>query len=80
MIDAKADIEEQYRQWQEENPPESWVDVDEGALKEQVINDLTYVSQMDVKEYTLYQKWCEVKEKYPTIVNQTLFEIGRAHV
>ena len=73
MIDAKADIEEQYRQWQEENPPESWVDVDEGVLKEQVINDLTYVSQMDVKEYTLYQKWCEVKEKYPTIVNQTLF-------
>ena len=73
MIDAKADIEEQYRQWQEENPPESWVDVDENVLKEQVINDLTYVSHMDVKEYTLYQKWCEVKEKYPTIVNQTLF-------
>ena len=73
MIDPKADIEEQYRQWQEENPPESWVDVDENVLKEQVIKDLTYVSQMDVKEYTLYQKWCEVKEKYPTSVNQTLF-------
>ena len=73
MIDAKADIEEQYRQWQEENPAESLVDVDENVLKEQVINDLSYVSQMDVKEYTLYQKWCEVKEKYPTIVNHTLF-------
>ena len=73
MIDAKADIEEQYRQWQEENPAESWVDVDEGVLKEQVINDLSYVSQMDVKEYTLYQKWCEVTEQYPTIVNHTLF-------
>jgi hypothetical protein len=60
MIDAKADIEEQYRQWQEENPVESWVDVDENVLKEQVINDLSYVSKMDVKEYTLYQKWCEV--------------------
>jgi len=73
MIDAKADIEEQYRQWQEENPVESLADVDEAVLKEQVINDLSYVSQMDVKEYTLYQKWCEVKEKYPTIVNHKLF-------
>ena len=73
MIDAKADIEEQYRQWQEENPVESWVDVDENVLKEQVINDLSYVSKMDVKEYTLYQKSCVVKEKYTTIVYQTLF-------
>ena len=73
MIDAKADVEEQWKQWQDENPPASFVDIDESYLKEKVINDLTYVSQMDVKEYTLYQKWCEVKEKYPTVTNQTLF-------
>jgi len=73
MIDAKADVEEQWKQWQDENPPSSFVDIDESVLKEQVINDLTYVSKMDVKEYTLYQKWCEIKEKYPTVINQTLF-------
>ena len=27
---------------------------------------MSYVSSMDVKEYTLYQKWCEVHDKYPT--------------
>ena len=73
MVDPKADVEEQWKQWQDENPPSSFVNIDEGYLKEKTINDLTYVSQMDVKEYTLYQKWCEVKEKYPTVTNQTLF-------
>ena len=73
MVDSKADVEEQWKQWQDENPPSSFVNIDEGYLKEKTINDLTYVSQMDVKEYTLYQKWCEIKEKYPTVVNQTLF-------
>ena len=28
---------------------------------------------MDVKEYTLYQKWCEIQQKYPTELNNTLF-------
>ena len=28
---------------------------------------------MDVREYTLYQKWCEVKEKYPLMQN-TLYD------
>jgi hypothetical protein len=73
MIDAKDDVEEQWRIWQEDNPAETLVDIDENHLKEKTINDLSYVSKMDVKEYTLYQKWCEVKEKYPTIVNHTLF-------
>jgi hypothetical protein len=70
MID---DIETQWKKWQDENPTTSFMDIDDGELKERTIRDLTYVSQMDVKEYTLYQKWCEVHEKYPTVVNQTLF-------
>ena len=70
MID---DIETQWKKWQDENPASSFMDIDDGELKELTIRDLTYVSQMDVKEYTLYQKWCEVHEKYPTVVNQTLF-------
>jgi hypothetical protein len=28
---------------------------------------------MDVREYTLYQKWCEVKERYPVNVVSTLW-------
>jgi hypothetical protein len=70
MID---DIETQWKKWQDENPASSFMDINDGELKERTIRDLTYVSQMDVKEYTLYQKWCEVHEKYPTVVNQTLF-------
>lgn len=70
MID---DIETQWKKWQDENPASSFMDIDDGELKERTICDLAYVSQMDVKEYTLYQKWCEVHEKYPTVVNQTLF-------
>ena len=70
MID---DIETQWKKWQDENPASSFMDINDGELKELTIRDLTYVSQMDVKEYTLYQKWCEVHEKYPTVVNQTLF-------
>ena len=49
MVDPKADVEEQWKQWQDENPPSSFVNIDEGYLKEKTINDLTYVSQMDVK-------------------------------
>lgn len=67
------DIETQWTKWQDENPASSFMDINDGELKERTIRDLTYVSQMDVKEYTLYQKWCEVHEKYPTVVNQTLF-------
>ena len=70
MID---DIETQWEKWQNSNPASSFMDIDDGELKERTIRDLAYVSQMDVKEYTLYQKWCEVHEKYPTVVNQTLF-------
>jgi hypothetical protein len=29
---------------------------------------------MDVKEYTLYQKWCEVQERYPSVVVNDLWE------
>jgi len=60
-------VEKQWNEWQENNSTHEHIDVDE--LKSTLISDLTYASQMDVKEYTLYQKWCEVKERYP--VGQT---------
>jgi hypothetical protein len=50
------------------------MDVNLGELRERTIKELTYVSAMDVKEYTLFQKWCEVQEKYPTITVNDLWE------
>jgi hypothetical protein len=67
-------VEKQWEEWQAANPPVSEeCRLSEDKLKEQLISDLTYASGMDVKEYTLYQKWLEVKERYPTETISTLF-------
>lgn len=66
-------VEKQWKEWQEENPIESFEHIDEQSMKQRLIDDLTYASSMDVKEYTLYQKWCEVKERYPVEEVSTLF-------
>jgi len=66
-------VEEQWQKWQEENPATAFTHIDEKILKQNLIEDLTYASNMDVKEYTLYQKWCEVKERYPVEEVSTLF-------
>jgi hypothetical protein len=58
-------VEEQWKKWSESNPSNQFEHIDEDSMKEILIKDLTYASQMDVREYTLYQKWCEVKERYP---------------
>jgi len=66
-------VDEQWKIWQENNPAESFGHVDTEELKEILIKDLSYASKMDVREYTLYQKWCEVQEKFPTKDVSTLF-------
>jgi len=66
-------VEEQWTKWQEENPADKFEHIDEESMKKILIEDLTYASQMDVREYTLYQKWCEVKERYPVHQVSTLF-------
>lgn len=67
------DVEVQWAKFLEENPPEDMPVVDENALRERMIKELTYVSAMDVKEYTLYQKWHEIHAKFPTETVNTLF-------
>ena len=67
------DIDEQWRLWQIENEPERFEHIDTEELRQAIIADLTVKSQMDVREYTLYQKWCEVHEKFPTKEVNTLF-------
>lgn len=71
-FDPKDDVEAQWQKWSAQHV-EPAILTDE-ALRERIITDLTFVSQMDVKEYTLYQKWCEVQEKYPSVVVNDLWE------
>jgi hypothetical protein len=77
MIDEKTFVEQQWQEWQDKNPESSFSDIDVDYLREKVTRELTYVSQMDVKEYTLYQKWCEVQDKYPSREVSTLFGVEK---
>jgi len=73
-FNPKDDVETQWTKWLEYNPPESYTHVDEETLRNKTIEELSYVSQMDVKEYTLFQKWCEVQERYPSMTVVDLWE------
>jgi hypothetical protein len=66
-------VETQWKRWTEKNPPDQIRHIDEEQLTKTVTQDLEYASQMDVREYTLYQKWCEVKERYPGKANVNMF-------
>lgn len=72
-FDPKDDVETQWQKWLDQTPIGE-LPFTEDELKEKTIRDLEVVSQMDVKEYTLFQKWCEVQERYPTIVVNDLWE------
>ena len=67
-------IDEQWADWQEQNDPARFEHIDTEQLQQELIENLTHKSQMDVREYTLYQKWIEVKEKFPTKEVSVLFE------
>ena len=42
-------------------------------LRQRIIDDLSYVSKMSVSEYTLYQKYLEIQQRYPSQEMGTLF-------
>jgi hypothetical protein len=67
-------IDQQWESWQDHNSIDKIEAVDTDTLKEALIKDLSFVSKMDVKEYTLYQKWCEVHDKYPTVETNSFFD------
>jgi len=73
LATAPEFVDAQWSKWQEENPVENFRHIDTEELKTVLIKDLTYASQMDVREYTLYQKWCEVHERYPVEDKSTVF-------
>lgn len=66
-------VEKQWKEWSEAHPSSSFKHIDKEALVKVLTEDLTYASQMDVREYTLYQKWCEIKERYPVEDVSTLW-------
>lgn len=66
-------VENEWKKWQDETDISSVEDVDESLLKQTIVEDLSFVSKMTVQEYTLYQKWTELHQKYPTTKQNTLF-------
>lgn len=68
-------VDNQWEEWQDKNPATSFAHIDTEELKDNLIRDLEYASKMDVREYTLYQKWCEVKERYPVEEVNTLWGV-----
>ncbi len=71
-FNPKDDVETQWRKWLDSGIEYKDYSIDE--LRQRTIEELQYVSQMDVKEYTLFQKWCEVQEKYPSTIVNDLWE------
>ncbi len=71
-FDKNDDVETQWKKWFDSGL--KFENIDENELRARVIEELTYVSKMDVKEYTLYQKWCEVQERYPSIIVNDLWK------
>jgi hypothetical protein len=71
-FDPKDDIEEQWNKWL--NSGIEYQDICVEDLVQKTIKELTYVSFMDVKEYTLFQKWHEVQIKYPYDIVNDLWE------
>ena len=67
-------VETQWKRWTEKNPSDQIRHIDKEQLTKTVTQDLEYASQMDVREYTLYQKWCEVKERYPGKASVNMFD------
>ena len=45
-------IENQWKEWQDANPLDKIPDIDTDKLRDVVIKDLSFVSVMNVKEYT----------------------------
>lgn len=66
-------IEKQWKMWNATKPFDNLREISEDELRQNIIDELVFVSKMDVQEYTLYQKWKQIQQKYPTIQKETLY-------
>lgn len=69
---TEKDYDIEFQQWLDENPTSEVEEIDFDGVRQDVIDALTYVSSMSVQEYTLYEKWKEIRRKYPTKKMSTL--------
>lgn len=60
-----------YQWWADTTTPAQ--PVDDEVVKEAILRDLHMTSCMTVQEYTLYKKWCEIKDRFPFVRRNTLF-------
>ncbi len=75
-----AHLEKQWDEYLEAEKDAKPVVVDETAMVARIIDELTNVSGMSVEEYTLYQKWCEVHEKYPVDPEGSVNLLGKPYL
>ena len=66
-------LRQDYQKWLDNNNPDKVDCLGDDELRQLIMSELEYVSGMSVEEYVLYQKWCEVKRKYPIKEVSTLF-------
>jgi len=72
-FEVDSRVKDQWEVWIKQNPPEEIEDITDEELKDALISDLSHVSKMSVGEYTLYQKYKELKRKYPGSLKTNLF-------
>ena len=75
-----AHLEKQWDEYLEAEKDAKPVVVNETAMVARIIDELTNVSGMSVEEYTLYQKWCEVHEKYPVDPEGSVNLLGKPYL
>lgn len=66
-------LDEQWKNWSANINLSEIPDITDEELRDRVIADLQDVSKMTVEEYTLFQKWLEIHEKFPTHEVSTIF-------
>lgn len=66
-------LEKQWEDWSAANPVSEMKAPSDADLKAAIIDDLNYASKMTVEEYTLFQKYNEIQDRYPTSEISTIF-------
>ena len=66
-------LKKEYAEWLETHNPQAVEALSDEEIKHLIEDELTLTSAMTVEEYTLWQKWHEIHNKYPTQEVSTLF-------
>jgi len=61
-------LDKEYNEWYEH---QTFDDISKDDVREMLVKDLSFVSKLNVEEYTLYRKWLEIQERYPDKTSKT---------